>query len=90
MLYSALPSSSSGCTGTDGRSGTNDGEFLWDTLGIRDIGHNEAGHAGHYRDRLTAGPLPKASGQIVAGAAVLWNAANKAGGAGRWQQRHHV
>src|SRR5262245_12006804 len=31
----------------DGRQvGDNDGEFLWDAFGIRDVGHNETCHAG--------------------------------------------
>src|SRR5262249_16977163 len=37
----------------DGRQvGYNDPEFLWDALGVRDVGHDEAGHARQQRDRL--------------------------------------
>ena len=37
--------------------GYNDGEFLWDALGVRDVGNNEAGHAGQQRDGL--GNVPR-------------------------------
>jgi len=32
--------------------GYNDVELLWDALGIRDVGYDEAGHASQQRDGL--------------------------------------